>query len=155
METVYATSKELRGLIPDHQHIANDQVYLKGKCKQELLDKVDRTALGVAAVVLHRTLVQFGTDYTAMGNEGKPDSDYEQLVECGSIFKAAKQAISVIAHVHVIQGLKGTQQLDEAIKVDASKPQGIPKPLVDALASLVAQHADAKAKQHPSKKRKV
>ena len=69
------------------------------------------------------------------------------------IFEASKLALAIIAHVNVVQALKGQQQLDEAKTLASRGYTDIPEPLKDAVNELAERAKDLDEGAEPSSKR--
>ena len=81
-------------------------------------------------------------------------SQYEACELAKSVFEEAKQTITVVAHVHVLQVLKANEQLVEAVKLD-QKDSKIPQTLKVAIQVLVVKGASLlpNLKAEPASKR--
>ena len=150
-------SKQVKKCTPTYGHMVSDTIWIKGRCKRELLEQWDRAALAKYTGQLHQTIAAASAAYDAFLPVGPK---FEQAFECiqlaNGIFQVAREAIILLAHLHVCQELKGEAQLAEAEKLFA-KQANVPKTVQECIAGLNAKATALKetATPPPIKKRRL
>ena len=72
------------------------------------------------------------------------ENEFESCKAAEEISKSARKAIVLMAHLHVILILNGSEQLTEAEKLDAKQSE-VPKPVKEQINMLATRAAEAKA----------
>ena len=138
-------------------HLINDNQWLKGKCKRVLLEQFDRAGLARQAGDLHRAIKAVTQTFTQFfPGPATIEAEYEDVASASGVFTSARDKVSLIAHLHVCQGLSGQTQLDEAEAL-FKKDQPVPKPLKEFIANLNtrAQAAKQTPTESVGKRRRV
>ena len=153
--SVQELAEKVRGQTPKWSHVVFDTVWIKGMCKKHLIDGLDRSTLSKSTTELHRALFHANDLHGKFGlGPATMDSQYEacELAKC--VFEEAKQTITVVAHVHVLQVLKANEQLVEAVKLD-QKDSKVPQTLKAAIQVLALKGASLlpNLKAEPASKR--
>ena len=82
--------------------------WIKGQCKNKLLDGLDRAALSNAAVAFHSCLLYVGRLYLEFKmSPGKVEDVFDVVQASSGTFRAARDAAALLAHLHVCQPLEG------------------------------------------------
>ena len=142
-------SKRVKDQIPATNHLVTDQIWIKGRCKRELLEQCDRAALAASTGQLHQAIVAASASYTEFFPAGDVfEEAFESVQLASGIFKSARSTIVLIAYLHVCQELKGEIQLKEAA-VLAAKNADVPKPVRDCVLALSVKAKAAEAAPPP------
>ena len=139
-------SNKLADMCKPYTTILTDTTFLRSKCKT-LYQSTDRGRVAAEAARLHRMQFSLSRDFKLLtSHDASLAEKYDTVAESEQVFTGAKKFLQVISHMHVLFGLSGAPQLDEA-KAVKERAYVVPKPLKEAVDIL----AD-KAKLPPAKR---
>jgi len=133
---------------PSWEHVfPADNMYVRNLAKKDLLDHKHRHELSPLSVQLFRgtasltkAAAAFRLDLTATEH----DFTATPLAVARTVFTAAKKAVTIVAHCHVVQEMRGAEQ-KAAAKVLCDTEQDVPLMLKQELQSLCEQRPAAAA----------
>lgn len=133
------------------EHLVNDNIFLKGQCKKELLNGDSRQILGARASELHVALFNLSKCYANFWDGPKVEDEFEEVLSYNLVLEKAKQTLTIIAYVQVILSHSGNTQYESAKQLKEKNPPGVPATLVTALQAILDSTKEPPAKKGKNK----